>query len=395
MRKWAALSVTRNPAAAVVRAGDLYQVRNMNMVRAIQNVLTVASVLIGSAAASGRASAQEGGKAAPAEQVCTVDLQRAGMMKDVVSNVLLLGVQRPEAEVREFLKDAEKRYATGQELMGAAAKHFKIDEATMGADVERFRHVNCTHGPNFELKVRAEGGGEREAAVELSAFARDVAMHVVLHELGHALVREFDLPILSNEEAMADAFATHYLTVYMPDRALDVLTARTTSLMIEAREVPRDQWPVSGEHESDARRAFQIAALAIAADPQKYAALAGAVGMTENDVRKATDYGAEVHRSWRRVLAPLMMPAGQRSKEGRVIVEEGSIAAGHGAELAAALEPIVTGIDWHSRVSIRFVAGEGGAAWSRGQRTITVNSQYLRRFVDQGRIAERNGTPAR
>ena len=86
------------------------------------------------------------------------------------------------------------------------------------------------------------------------------------------MVREFDLPILSNEEAMADAFATHYLTMHMPDRALDVLMARTTSLMIEAGELPRDQWPISGEHESDARRAFQIAAWAIAADPAKYAA---------------------------------------------------------------------------------------------------------------------------
>lgn len=90
-----------------------------------------------------------------------------------------------------------------------------------------------------------------------------------------------------------------------------------------------------------------------------------------------------------------MMPAGQRSKEGRVVVEEGSIAAGHGAELAAALESIVTGFDWHSQVSIRFVAGEGKAAWSRGRRTITVHTQYLQRFVDQGRIAERHGTPAR
>lgn len=251
----------------------------MNMVRAIQNVLTVASVLIGSAAASGRADAQEGGKAAPVEQACTVDLGRAGMMKDVVSNVLLLGAKRPEAEVREFLKDAEKRYATGQDLMGAAAKHFGIDEATMAAEVERFRHINCSHGPKVVSAEKEEGGGERAAAVELSAFARDVAMHVVLHELGHALVREFDLPILSNEEAMADAFATHYLTAYMPDRALDVLMARATSLMIEAREVPRDQWPVSGEHESDARRAFQIAALAIAADPAKYAPLATVVGM--------------------------------------------------------------------------------------------------------------------
>jgi hypothetical protein len=226
-------------------------------------------------------------------------------------------------------------------------------------------------------------------------FARDVAIHVILHELGHALVREFDLPVLSNEETMADAFATHYLTMHMPDRALDVLMARTTSLMIEAGEVPRDRWPVAGEHESDARRAFQIAAWAIAADPVKYSALAGVVGMTEDDARKARDYGSEVHRSWRRMLAPLFMPAGRRSEEVRVIVAEGSITEASAAELVPLLEGVIAGFDWHSRVSISFVSGEGGAAWSRSGRTITVNSQYLRRFVDQGRIAETSETPGR
>ena len=56
-------------------------------------------------------------------------------------------------------------------------------------------------------------------------FAEDVVLHVVLHEIGHALIREFDLPVLGNEETMADAFATNYLAYHLPERALDVLTA--------------------------------------------------------------------------------------------------------------------------------------------------------------------------
>lgn len=367
----------------------------MNRMPILLNVVSAASVLTGYAAASGPAHAQDVDKAGPPEQVCTVDLRLAGMMKDIVSNVLLQSAKRSEAEVHEFLSNAETRYATGGELMRAAARHFNIDETNMAAEVASLRHINCSHGPIVGQQGGEEGGKDRGAALELSVFARDVAMHVILHEMGHALVREFDLPILGNEEAMADAFATHYLTTHMPDRALDVLMARTTSLMIEACEVPRDQWPVTGEHESDARRAFQIAAWAIAADPAKYSALGEAVGMTEEDVREATDYGTEVHRSWRLMLAPLMMPAGQRSTEARVIVEEGSITKGSAAELIPTLESVITSFDWHSQVTISFVAGHGGASWSRGRRTITVNSQYLRRFIDQGRIAELRETPSR
>jgi hypothetical protein len=362
--------------------------------RELLRVMSAVGVLMGYAAASGPAAAQEGG-AGSAEQACTVDLRVAGMMKDIVSNVLLRSEKRPEAEVHEFLRDAEKRYATGQDLMRAAARHFKIDEATMAAEVESLRHVNCSHGPNGAKRAGEGAAEDRGAGIELSAFARDVAIHVVLHELGHALVREFDLPILSNEEAMADAFATHYLTMHLPDRALDVLMARAKSLMIEAGEVPRDEWPVRGEHECDARRAFQIAAWAIAADPVKYSALAGVVGMTEDDVRKAKDYGSEVHRSWRRMLAPLFMPPGRRSEEARVVVAEGSITEASAAELIPLLESAITSFDWHSQVSISFVGGEGGAAWSRSRRTITVNSQYLRRFNNQGRIAETVETPRR
>lgn len=217
----------------------------------------------------------------------------------------------------------------------------------------------------------------------VSNFARDVTLHVVLHELGHALIREFDLPVLGNEETMADAFATHYLTIHLPDRAVDVLKARTTSLMIEAREVSRAEWTVNGEHDNDARRAFQIAALAIAADPAKFAPVAKVVEMPDRDLQKAKDYGADIHRSWRRILAPLWMPDGVRSKEARVVCDSEG-----GLGLGAELESIVTRFDWHSQVTVRFVAGDGRAGWNRSTRTITVPSAYIRRFIAQGKIAK-------
>ncbi len=347
---------------------------------AVQKVV----LLIGLFAAT--AFAQDPAKP-PAEPRCSAVLERAGAMKDVLSNALLQGVKRPEADVQAFLANAERTYANGQELLRAAARHFKIDEAALAAEVERFRHSNCKHGSPGDGQPEEPGGAG--AALEVSAFARDVTLHVVLHELGHALIREFDLPVLGNEETMADAFATHYLTTYLPDRAVAVLEARATSLMIEAREVPRAEWPVRGEHDSDARRAFQIAALAIAADPAKYASVAKVVEMSDADLQRASDYGAEIHRAWRRILAPLWMPDGLRSKEARVVCDSGSGLSD--PSLGAELSPIVTRFDWHSQVTVRFVAGDGRAGWNRSARTITVTSEYVRRFVRQGE--KRDGPP--
>jgi len=225
---------------------------------------------------------------------------------------------------------------------------------------------------------------------KVSKFAEDVTVHVVLHELARALVREFDLPILGNEETLADSFATHYLTAHMPDRAMDVIKARVQSLMIEAKEIPKAKWEFNGEHNHDARRAYQITALAIAADPQKYKQLAPLVGMSESDVRNAADYGTEIHRSWRRVLRPLSMPENKESKETRFEYDDSNpiVKQLRSGKATKEIEAAVKSFDWHSQVKIYFAEGDGGAGWNRSKRTITVNSEYIARFIRQGSLAK-------
>jgi hypothetical protein len=320
-------------------------------------------------------------------------------MKDVISNVLLRAEDKPESEVEAFLKNAHENYATGDDLLKATAEHFKIDQKRLAASVEHWRHINCKHTaiPGYAVPdaAREATTGGTVSPVPVSVFAADATLHVVLHELGHAVIREFDLMVLGNEETMADAFATHLLTEHFPEHAVRAISARVRSLMIEANEVPRDQWTVRGEHDNDARRAYQIAALAIAADKEKFATVAGIVGMSERDIDHARDYGSDIHRAWRRTLSPLMMPAGKISKEARFRADESTRAfvdAGK-PSLASTIQSALQRIDWHSQVTVEFVGGSGGAAWSRSKRTITVNSEYLQRFIAQGVKAEAQPAP--
>lgn len=312
---------------------------------------------------------------------CDVDLNSIGQMHDIISNALERGFGKPNEQVRAFLARTRPLCETSQQLLEKSAAEFGVEVHRLAAEVERFRHVNCTH----------EGGGEH-IDLKMTDFARHVMQHVVLHELGHALVREFDLPILGNEETLADAFATHYLVTHAEDRALPVLKARIDSLMFEARERPRHEWTVKGEHNSDARRAYQIAALALAADREKYLPLARTVGMLDREIRGACDYGAEIHRSWRRILRPLWMPAGQQSKEVRIRVDDFDGEFGteiRAANVAQHLADVMRRFDWHSQVTLHFKQGSGGAGWSRGRRTITVHASYLQRFVRQGEALAR------
>ena len=85
------------------------------------------------------------------------------------------------------------------------------------------------------------------------------------------------------------------------------------------------------------------------------------------------------------------MPDGVRSKEARLVCDSESGLAnslksvGLGTELE---ESIITRFAWHSQVTVRFVAGDGRAGWSRSARTISVPTAYIRRFVEQGKIAK-------
>ena len=332
--------------------------------------------------------------AGPQQVRCSIDLRKPGHMSDIVSNALLSLNKYEEAEVKKFLAGSQNRYSSGNELLKSAAKKFDIDEKELTRLVAEFKHINCTHPVATGTKSAATKvdtkptrvGSMLNANLPVSKFAEDVTLHVVLHEMAHAVVREFDLPVLANEETMADAFATFYLTTYMPDRAVDVLEARVKSWMIEAGEVPRREWTVQGEHNSDARRAYQVAAVAVAADPVKYKRVADAAGMTADNIGSARDYGTEIHRSWRRILRPLMMPKGMKSTEARVSFDDRSETAKQlsSRPIAKEVETALRSFDWHSTVRIAFVEGDGGAGWSRSRRTVTVNSAYIKRFIRQG-----------
>ncbi len=354
----------------------------------------------------------------PPSDACHGDIRLRGVLADVLSNAL-----RADFGINVYAPAlSEGNDTRGETLFQQVVTTHKLDPVALKASIKRHQHTNCNHPPVDDSLTDAALAAWRAPASDpvtaasgapatvgtptistptapglVSKFARDVTLHVVLHEMGHALIREFDIPVLANEETMADAFATFYLTTHMPDRALDAITARVTSLMIEAGEAAENErangvdW--TSEHDHDARRAYQIAALAVAADRERYAGVAAIVGMSEGDIRNAVDYGGELRRSWRRVLAPLWMPVGEESREAAVVYDKTDpflVSLCEGG-LASDVEAALRRFDWHSQVTIRFIDGSGRAGWSRSDRAVTVHSAYVKRFVAQGEKGLKGG----
>ncbi len=138
----------------------------------------------------------------------------------------------------------------------------------------------------------------------------NVFLHIVAHEMGHAMIREFDLPVTASEEAMADAFAVVALHYEFPTRAADIVADRAAAHLADV-----DAVGMFGECPSEARRAGAVVCLAFALDPEGHAAMAQRFGLEGEAAAACEDFGAEIVRGWRRSIAPYRMPEQARVTE--------------------------------------------------------------------------------
>lgn len=213
----------------------------------------------------------------------------------------------------------------------------------------------------------------------LPPAAADALLHVVAHEMGHAMLREFDLPILGPEEDIADDFATVLLFLALPDRAGSAVAARARQNLADAEAAG----PFS-EYRSDAQRAGRSVCLLYGLDPDRHGSLAQDFGLTGDEAATCRDFAPEVGRSWRRILDAHRLPPGTRATEARVTLDDSPAAL---AFRAAGLEEdalaLLAQIDWHSQVTLAVEACDGGSSWARNGRQITVCSAYIDRFARQ------------
>lgn len=219
-----------------------------------------------------------------------------------------------------------------------------------------------------------------QAQPQISQTAQDALLYTLAHEIGHAFLREFDLPVLGPEEDLADDFATIYVYLKMPDRAEAIIAAAATQKMADG-----EQPEMFSEYRNDDQRAGRSICLLYGQDPDRFAALATSFGLEGEEAANCRDFATEVGRSWRRTLAPYQMPTGARVTEVGLRIADNS-------QMANALatdgwrgdaHTLLSGIDWHSQVTLMLDACDGAAWWARNGRRITICDQYIARVAGQ------------
>jgi len=231
----------------------------------------------------------------------------------------------------------------------------------------------------------ASFGSFAKADTEISSFAANVATHVLYHELAHALIREFDIPVIANEEVMADSFATVWLTQKERDTAPQIIRARVMSWVYEDGKIDPIDYDFEGEHQIDIRRAFQVACLMYGADPVEWGDQLAWLGVSDHDLADCSDTAPDQIKGWEKVLAPNILPDGEMSENVEVIFGEGPMKdemrqSGVMRNFGNAIRVF----DWPNPITVRFDHCDIGAQWSRTERSILLCDDYVQRFIDQG-----------
>lgn len=157
----------------------------------------------------------------------------------------------------------------------------------------------------YELvEALADGFSQDEELTEDEIGERVIASLVftLFHELGHAAVDVFDLPITGNEEDAVDRFATLIL-IESSDDELDLADSAIGSFDLETAESLEDL-DFADEHPVDEQRWYTMACLMVGSDPEKYDYLVGENGLPAERAEACPEEYERISKSWKRLMKP-------------------------------------------------------------------------------------------
>lgn len=213
---------------------------------------------------------------------------------------------------------------------------------------------------------------------------RETVVSVLYHELAHALIREFELPVLGNEESIADSFSTIWISEQLRDEAPSIIQSRIRNWIYEDSQISPTEYDFKGEHPIDIRRAYQTACIFYGLDPAEFESYVEWLSFSERDLADCSDTAPHQSESWAKVLAPHILPEGDLSSKVQVIYGEGPLSESmQSSGLIEAFALDVAQFDWPELITVHFDRCDGGASWDREERRILLCDAYVDRLFRQ------------
>jgi hypothetical protein len=170
------------------------------------------------------------------------------------------------------------------------------------------------------------------------------AEFTLLHEMGHLLISELQLPVLGREEDAADQLGFMGLFLLYGQQADADFYARLLDvadywrLEAERTRGSAEQIPLWDSHSLDEQRFFNIACLAYGSDPQRLEWIVESTGLPEERALYCDREYAQVHHAVNWLLERFQRPA-DRPARGRieVIYDEPPVSLANAREMQAAI----------------------------------------------------------
>ena len=138
----------------------------------------------------------------------------------------------------------------------------------------------------------------------LDEFTGNTLFHVIFHETAHALIDQYDLPVLGKEEDAADALADVLLIHFFEDGA-DIVISAADLFYLDTQHSDgfsnEDYW---SEHSIAPQRYYARLCHAYGSDPARYVSLKRRAGFSDTRAKRCIRQYEEVKRSWLRLLEP-------------------------------------------------------------------------------------------
>lgn len=141
------------------------------------------------------------------------------------------------------------------------------------------------------------------------------------HELGHALVAEFGIPVLGKEEDAVDQLATLLMIEsYRSDpSAAEYLSAAATGWLVSWEQMNTGKvvdLPMWDEHSLDIQRFYGMLCLMYGADPEAFGDLAKEAALPDERAANCADEYQAALANWGAVLEPYLLPEDGKRPEG-------------------------------------------------------------------------------
>ncbi len=168
-------------------------------------------------------------------------------------------------------------------------------------------HIIVLNHPFLELGIKVYTAEyPKMSDTDLGTALASLEYFVLFHEIGHALVDLWNIPVLGREEDAVDGFSTIFMTAFVPDGGQIALWGADFFDYLGRHEGRFGRSDFADEHSLDPQRAYSIACWVYGSNPKKYGGLANVIPR-ERLVRCPAEYRS-LRKAWFKFLKPHVSP---------------------------------------------------------------------------------------